>query len=66
VQSGRPRRRQRRACARVQQRVLADQRAVEIAGDRLDVAREILREVQPWGLVRKSTRAWSCAAGSAL
>ena len=44
--------------------VLRDQRAVEIAGDRVDVAREVLWEVQPCGFVRKSTRAVRSAGDS--
>jgi hypothetical protein len=39
--------RERGARARPQQRVLADQRPVEVAGERLDVAREVVRERQP-------------------
>jgi hypothetical protein len=52
------------ARARPQYGVLADQRAVEVAGDGLDVARKVVREVQPWGFVRKSTRACKSAGGS--
>ena len=52
-----------RARARAQDRVLRDQRAVEVAGDRVDLAREVLREVQPCGFVRKSTRAVRSAGG---
>jgi hypothetical protein len=47
----------RRASARPQDRVLTDQRAIEVARDGVDLAREVLGEVQPCGFVRKSTRA---------
>ena len=50
----------------MQESVFADQRAVEVAGDGLHVTREILRELQPCGLLRKSTRSFSCPAGSVL
>ena len=50
----------------MQQRVLADQRPVEVTCDGLDVAREILREVQPCGLLRKSTRSFRSAGGRDL
>ena len=50
----------------VQDDVLADQRAVEVAGDRRDVLRKIRRELQPCGLVRKSTRSFKSFAGSDL
>ena len=46
--------------------VLADQRAVEVAGDRRDVLRKVRRELQPCGLVRKSTRSFRSPAGSVL
>ena len=45
-------------------RVLADQRAVEVAGDRLDVAREVVRELQPCGFVRNWTSASRSLFGS--
>src|SRR5919109_863642 len=66
VDAGRVRRAQRVACALVQHDVLADQRAVEVAGDRSDVAGKVRREVQPCGLVRKSTRSFKSFAGSDL
>lgn len=64
MDSARARRRDRGSCARLQQRVLADQRAVEIAPDRFDGARKISWELQPCGLLRKSTRALRSDAGS--
>jgi hypothetical protein len=57
---------ERRPRARAQDDVLADQRAVEVAGDRGDLAREIRRELQPCGFVRKSTRSFRSEAGSDL
>jgi hypothetical protein len=50
----------------MEQRVFADQRPVEVARDRLDLTWEIAREVQPWGLLRKSTSACRSAGGSVL
>ncbi len=58
--------RERAARARAQDRVLADQRPVEVARDGLDVLREVGREVQPCGFVRKSTSAVRSDAGSDL
>ena len=52
------------ARARAQHRVLADQRPVEVARDRLDHAREIVGKLQPCGVVRKSTRAFRSFAGN--
>jgi hypothetical protein len=51
---------------RPQDRVLGDQRPVEVAGDRVDAAGEILRKVQPCGFVRKSTSAVRSLSGSDL
>jgi len=56
----------RRACSRTQQRVFSDQRAVEVAGNGLDLERKILWEVQPCGFARKSTRAFKSSGGRAL
>ena len=56
----------RRLRSRPQQHVLGDQRAIEVAGDRRQVAREVVRELQPFGFDRKSTRAVRSAAGSDL
>jgi hypothetical protein len=50
----------------MQQRVLADQRSVEVARDSLDGRREVTREVQPCGLLRKSTRSFRAGGGSVL
>ena len=50
----------------VQDDVLADQRAVEIARDRLDVARKVGGKDQPDGFVRKSTSALIWAGGRLL
>ena len=50
----------------VQDDVLADERPVEVAGDRRYVPRKVRREVQPCGLVRKSTRAFRSPAGRVL
>ncbi len=58
--------RNRRTSSRAQQSVLTDQRAVEVACDGVDLAREILREVQPCGFVRKSTRALRSLGGRSL
>ena len=66
MNTGRARRGESRPRSRVQQRILADQRPIEVARDRLDVAREIRREVQPCGLLRKSTRSVSWLSGSDL
>ena len=52
--------------ARVQHCVLGDQRPVEVACDRFDALREVGREVQPCGFVRKSTSAFRSFAGSEL
>ena len=46
--------------------VLADERAVEVAGERLDLQRKVLREVQPCGFVRKSTSAFRSFGGRSL
>jgi len=46
--------------------VLADERAVEVAGERLDLLRKVLREVQPCGFVRKSTSALMSFGGRSL
>jgi hypothetical protein len=51
---------------RPQDRVLADQGAVDVAGDRLDGAREVVRELQPEGFVRKSTSAFRSDCDSDL
>jgi hypothetical protein len=51
---------------RAQDRVLGDQRAVEVARDCVELAREVLREVQPCGFVRKSTSACRSDAGKSL
>jgi hypothetical protein len=51
---------------RSQKGILADQRAVEVAGERLDLPRKVLREVQPCGFVRKSTSALRSAGGRSL
>ena len=64
VNPGGARRRDRAAGALVQHHVLADQRSVEVARDRLDMAREVGRELQPCGFVRKSTSALRSFAGS--
>lgn len=48
----------------MQQRVLADQRPVEIARDRFDGAWKVSWELQPCGLLRKTTRALRSDAGS--
>jgi hypothetical protein len=56
----------RRASACVQDSVLTDQCAVEIARDGVDLAWEILREVQPCGFVRKSTMALRSLGGRSL
>ena len=50
----------------VQDDVLADQRAVEVAGNRRHLLRKVRRELQPCGLVRKSTRSFRSDAGSVL
>jgi len=55
---------ERSACARAKDDVLADQRPVEVARDRVDVARKVGGEVQPFGFVRKSTSAVMSDAGS--
>jgi hypothetical protein len=57
VNAGHARRRDRLQRARMQQRVFADQRSVEVARDSLDLAGEVVRELQPCGLLRKSTSA---------
>ena len=49
---------------RMEQRILADQRSVEVARDGLDGAREVTWELQPCGLLRKSTSAFRSAGGS--
>jgi hypothetical protein len=64
VDSGRVRSLERAARARVEERVLADQRPVEVAGDGLDGAREVVRELQPCGFVRKATRSSMSLCGS--
>jgi hypothetical protein len=51
----------RRARARPQFRVLADQRAVEVAGERLDLTWEPGRELQLF-CVRNATRSASCVS----
>src|SRR5262245_55744426 len=48
---------------RAEDAVLADQRAIEVAGDCLELAWEVLGEVQPCGFVRKSTSALRSLAG---
>ena len=63
VDSRRPRCRDHRLRARAQHPVLADQRAVEVAGHGPELAREVVREVQPCGFVRKSTSAVRSPAG---
>ena len=60
---GRARRRDRRFRPRAEDAVLADQGAIEVAGDRCELAREVLREVQPCGFVRKSTSALRSLSG---
>jgi hypothetical protein len=49
----------------MQDGVFADQRPVEVARDRLDRLREVRRELQPCGVVRKSTRSFRSFAGNA-
>ena len=56
----------RRAGPGPQDRVLADQRAVEVARNGVDLAREVLRKDQPCGFVRKSTRALMSLGGRLL
>jgi hypothetical protein len=56
VEAGGSRGRDRAPRARREQRVLADQRAVEVAGKRLDLAREVRRESQ-LPFVRNATSA---------
>ncbi len=51
---------------RAEDHVLGDQRPVEVARNGLDLAREVLWEVQPCGFVRKSTRFFRSAGGSDL
>ncbi len=63
---GSARGRDRRASPGPEQRVLTDQRAVEVARNGLDLAREVLWEGQPWGFVRKSTRALMSVGGRLL
>jgi hypothetical protein len=46
--------------------VLADERAVEVAGERLDLLRKVVREGQPCGFVRKSTSALTSFGGRSL
>ncbi len=48
----------------MQERVLADQRLIEVAGDGLDLTGKVCGEVQPCGLLRKSTRSFRSVAGS--
>ena len=55
---------ERAAGAWVQERVLSDQRPVEVARDGLDGAGEVVRELQPWGFVRKATRSSMLLGGS--
>ena len=62
VNPGRTRRRERGTRARAQHGVFADQRPVEIARNRIDRAREVVRELQPCGVVRKSTRSFRSLA----
>jgi hypothetical protein len=52
--------------SRRQERVLADERPVEVARERLDLARKVRREVQPCGFVRKSTSALMSSGGRSL
>jgi hypothetical protein len=56
VEAGRSRGRDRTPGARPEQRVLADQRAVEVAGEGLDLAREVRGESQ-LPFVRNATSA---------
>jgi hypothetical protein len=66
VDPGRSRGVDRSPRARAKERILADQRAVEVAGDCLDAAGKVPGELQPCGLERKSTRALRSEAGSVL
>jgi hypothetical protein len=64
VNPGRARGRDRATRARTERGVLADQRPVEVARNRLDLAGKVRRKLQPCGLLMKSTRSLRSEAGN--